>query len=53
MITLDFVGPLKFHKGKNYLFESELVNSEGIYIWTIKDERNGKNYVHYIGETMG
>jgi len=51
MITLDFVGPLKFCKTERYLFESEFVRSEGIYIWTIKDEINGKNYVHYIGET--
>jgi hypothetical protein len=50
-ITLHFHGPLKFINGDKYLIDSEFVNSEGIYIWTIKDEKNSINYVHYIGET--
>ena len=50
-ITLDFIGPLKLTKGDEYLFHSKFVNSEGIYIWTVKDEKNKINYVHYIGET--
>ncbi len=50
-ITLDFFGPFKFIKGENYLYHSEHAGKEGIYIWTIKDEKNNLNYVHYIGET--
>ena len=51
-MTLHFQGPFKFIKGENYLFDCEFVKSEGIYIWTIKDERNSINYIHYIGETV-
>lgn len=51
VVSLDFSGPFKFTKGENYLYESNFINNEGIYIWTIKDEKNNKNYVHYIGET--
>lgn len=50
-MTLNFYGPFKFTKGDKYLYHTEFVNSEGIYIWTIRDERNGRNLVHYIGET--
>jgi len=50
-ITLDFYGPYKFVKGNQYLYDSEFVEREGIYIWTIKDEKNGNNFVHYIGES--
>jgi hypothetical protein len=50
-ITLHFHGPFKFTSGENYLFNSEFAKDEGIYIWTIKDEKNNVNYVHYIGET--
>jgi len=50
-ITIDFNGPLKFHKGEYYLYNTDFLNSEGIYIWTIKNEKNGNNYVHYVGET--
>lgn len=49
--VLNFSRPLKFTRGESYLYDSEFTESEGIYIWTIKDERNGQNYVHYIGET--
>lgn len=48
---LDFYGPLSFVRGDNYLFYSDMINKEGIYIWTIKSS-NGTNYVHYIGETI-
>lgn len=51
-IVLNFSRPLKFTRGDNYLFTSEYVKNEGIYIWTIKDELNNNNYVHYIGETL-
>jgi hypothetical protein len=50
-ITLNFSGPFTFTKGGNSLFHTAFVNSKGIYIWTIKDETNGVNYFHYIGET--
>jgi len=50
-VTLDFYGPYKFVRGSQYLYDSEFVKSEGIYIWTIKDEKNGNNFVHYVGET--
>ncbi|MBW6533936.1 MAG: hypothetical protein K0B11_02925 [Mariniphaga sp.] len=49
--TLDFYGPFKFTRGEKYLFHSDKINNEGIYIWTIKDEYKGINYVHYVGET--
>jgi hypothetical protein len=51
-VKLDFYGPYKFIKGANYLFYSDFVKSQGIYIWTIKDEKNKVNYVHYVGETV-
>lgn len=52
VIILNFHGAFKFTKGDNYLFNSDLITSEGIYIWSIKDEKNGLNFVHYIGETL-
>lgn len=50
-ITLNFQGLFKFTEGENYLYDSAHAKSEGIYIWTIKDEENRINYVHYIGKT--
>lgn len=50
-ITLTFHGPFTFTKGKNYLFNTGLLKKEGLYIWTIKDEVDHLNQVHYIGET--
>lgn len=50
-MLLTFQGPYKFMMGKNYLFNTEFLSSEGIYLWTIKDEKHNLNYVHYIGET--
>lgn len=50
-IILNFYGPFKFNKGDSYLYDCKFVSSEGIYIWSIKDEQNKINYVHYIGET--
>jgi hypothetical protein len=34
-----------------YLFSSGFLKQEGLYIWTIRDETDNTNYVHYIGET--
>jgi len=51
-IALNFFGPFKFTKGDNYLFDQPFLKNEGIYIWTIKDETNKINYVHYVGETV-
>lgn len=51
-ILLKFYGPYTFTAGSSYLFKSEFAKSEGIYIWTIKDEQHQQNLVHYIGETI-
>lgn len=51
-MILEFIGPFKFSDGEQYLFNSEVVNSSGLYIWTIKNEVTGHHYVHYVGETM-
>lgn len=50
--VLTFHGPFTFTKGDAYLFNTRFVKSEGIYIWTIRDEVDNVNYVHYIGETV-
>lgn len=50
-VTLRFHGPFTFLKGEYYLFNSPHLKREGIYIWTIRDEVDGVNQVHYIGET--
>lgn len=50
--SLTFHGPFTFTRGDDYLFNTGFVKSEGIYIWTIKDEVDRLNYVHYIGETV-
>lgn len=49
---MNFSGPFKFERGERYLFNSEFLKSQGIYIWTIKDEKNNQNLIHYIGETV-
>lgn len=49
--VLPFHGPFTFTKGPHYLFNSGFLKSEGLYIWTIKDEVDNINYVHYVGET--
>lgn len=51
-INLEFHGPYSMRKGSNYLFSSKLKNEEGVYLWTLKDETSGKNYINYIGETQ-
>lgn len=50
-LMLTFHGPFTFTKGTRYLFNSGFLKQEGLYIWTIRDEAEGINYVHYIGET--
>lgn len=50
-IKLAFSGPLSFTAGDHYLFKSDFVDSEGVYIWTIKNELTGCHLIHYIGET--
>jgi len=50
-IELTFHGPFNFTKGPHYLFNTGFLKKEGLYIWTIKDEVDGANHVHYIGET--
>ena len=50
-VKIHFHGPFGFDKGENYLFPSKIAGSGGIYIWTITDETNDINYIHYIGET--
>lgn len=50
--VLTFYGPFTFTRGQNHLFSTDFVKNEGIYIWTIKDEVDKINYVHYIGETV-
>jgi hypothetical protein len=49
--TLHFYGPYSFFYGPNYLFDSEFANSEGIYLWVIKNKKDNLNYIEYIGET--
>jgi len=41
--VLHFNGPFSFLKGEKSLSHSEFVKSQGIYIWTIKDEK----FCHY------
>jgi len=48
-IELYFYGPLKFDGNNNSLFNNELINKSGIYLWTIFCE--DKYYIEYIGET--
>lgn len=50
-IALTFHGPFTFTKGDRYLFNTRFLKSESLYIWTIKDEVDKINHVHYIGET--
>jgi hypothetical protein len=50
-ISLTFQGPFTFTKGTRYLFNAGFLRSEGLYIWTIKDDVDQMNHVHYIGET--
>ena len=50
---LQFHGPYSFFKGPNYLFDSEYANSEGIYLWVIKNKKDNVNFIEYIGETNG
>jgi hypothetical protein len=50
-LVLTFHGPFTFTKGVRYLFSSGFSKQEGLYIWTIRDEVDQINYVHYIGET--
>ncbi len=53
MDSLHFHGPFKFIQGPQYVGDQDIANHEGIYIWTIKDEVNDINYIHYIGEAKG
>ena len=48
---LQFHGPYSFFNGPNYLFDSEFANSEGIYLWVIKNQKDNVNYIEYVGET--
>lgn len=51
-LTLHFFGPYSFQNGENSLFHSPYAESEGVYLWVIKDKTRNLNYIHYIGETV-
>ena len=50
-IELEFVGPFKFSGEGESVFRTSLSNSSGIYIWTIKQQKDNTHLIHYIGET--
>ena len=47
---IHFDGPFKLHESKNCVFDKEICDQHGIYLWVIK-EKTGSNYISYIGET--
>jgi hypothetical protein len=49
-IRLHFFGPYSFVKGDKSLFHSPYANSEGIYLWVMKDREKNRNYIYgYVG----
>ena len=50
-LSIHFVGPLTFGAGPDSLFHSPLAASAGVYLWTVRQDRNGTHLIHYIGET--
>lgn len=51
-IDLHFQGPLTFIPGERSLFHCQWASVPCVYLWTIRSERDGQYYVHYIGETL-
>ncbi|MFB6467872.1 hypothetical protein ACE38V_13865 [Cytobacillus sp. Hz8] len=48
-VNLEFSGPYKLRGEGRLLWDSPLVNSSGIYIWTIQYQN--EYFIEYIGET--
>ena len=44
---LHFNGPIKLSE----IGSTQFAESEGIYIWALKDVDHDINYMHFIGET--
>ena len=51
-IAIHFEGPFTFSDGENCIFTSAHANSEGIYLWTFQQKRDGSHLIHYVGETQ-
>ena len=51
-IDLNFVGPFTFMDGEACVFHSAFAASPGIYLWTIRQDRDDTHLVHYVGETV-
>lgn len=50
-IDLNFARPFTFTDGNTRLFHSTFSASSGIYLWTIKQDSDNTDLIHYVGET--
>jgi hypothetical protein len=49
-LQLYFHGPYTFTPGASSLFACAERHASGVYLWTIRSDRDGQHYVHYVGE---
>ena len=49
-ITIHFEGPFTFVEGAHSIFHSRFATSQGVYLWTFK-QNDGSHLIHYVGET--
>ncbi len=49
-LDLEFRGPFTFGAGPRSLFDSADRGASCVYVWTIRSERDGRCYAHYVGE---
>lgn len=51
IINLNFVGPFSFTNEKTSVFKTSYSKSRGIYLWTVKQKKEGYHLIHYVGES--
>jgi hypothetical protein len=51
-VALHFHGPLTFTEGPRFLFHSPLADAPCVYLWTVKSDLDGLQYIHYVGESV-
>ena len=50
-MKIHFEGPFTFAGGDSSIFHSPLSTSQGVYLWTFRQNATGSHLIHYVGET--
>jgi len=50
-LALTFEGPFTFTEDSTSVFRSPSAAAPGVYLWTVRQNRDHTHLIHYVGET--